>query len=229
MKCLFCGDDERVEIFEVYASGEFQLDTCCEGMSDSCNEFLSEDPKAAARWLETLGHGGYEAPVVGGLRRVIEDDGQLLLDHNLSLVPVRWAAAKAFIAQHHRHCAPPAGWKFGQAIMNGGQCIAVASVGRPVARGFDAAKVIEVNRLCVRTDVPAGFVWNACSKLYGWAAREAKKRGFHKIITYTLESEDGTTLTAAGWKIDGRVAGRKRGWRNGVPIAPKTRWARELR
>lgn len=226
--CPHCGDAERVEVFDYFASGEFMLDTCCEGMRDAANEYLAEDPKAAALWLESLGHDGDDTPVLRNLRRVIDDDGQLLLDHNLVVVPVTLTVAKAFVLEHHRHCPPPAGWRFGAAVMNGAQMIAVVCVGRPVARALDHTKVVEVNRLCVRTDVPTGYVWNACSLLYGWAAREAKKRGFARVITYTLDTEPGTSLKAAGWLHDGSVQGRKRGWRTGLPTTDKTRWARDL-
>lgn len=233
--CTHCGDDELCELFEIYASGEFQIETCCLGMHEAVNEYLAElDPKEAARWLETLGHGGDVAPVLPvlrpeGLRRVIDDDGQFLLDCNLRVVDVTLREAKAFVAEHHRHCPPPVSWRFGAAVMNGSQRIAVICVGRPVARAFDHTRIVEVNRLCVRVDVPPGFVWNACSLLYGWAAREAKRRGFSRVITYTLEHEPGTTLKAAGWSQDGKTRARAKGWRTGVPIAPKTRWTRELR
>jgi hypothetical protein len=232
MQCLYCGDEERVEVFEYWSSGEFLLDTCCEGMRDAAHEFLAEDPKAAAAWLETLGHGGDAEPVLQDLRRVIDNDGQLLLDHNLRIVPVSWAQAKAFVLEHHRHCPPPAGWRFGAGVMNGSQLIAVVLVGRPVARMLDPKKVLEVNRLCVRTDVAPGFVWNACSMLYGWAAREAKARGFERVVTYVMEHEAGVTLKAAGWKIDGEVKGRSwnapsRPRQDRTAIVNKVRWTRE--
>jgi hypothetical protein len=36
--------------------------------------------------------------------------------------------------------------------------------------------------------------WNACSVLYGAAAREAKRRSFQKIITYVFASDVDTSL-----------------------------------
>jgi hypothetical protein len=240
--CIHCGEPERVEILEVYADGTFQLATCCEGMHEAAAEFLAEDPKAAARWISSLGHDGDDTPILpalqpAGLRRVINVDGQLLLDYQLEVIPVSWAQAREFIAQHHEHCAAPVGWRFGAAVRNGHQVIGVITVGNPVARAFAGRGVVEVNRLCVRRDIASGLAWNACSLLYGWAAREAKRRGFWRVITYTLNSEPGITLRAAGWSVDVQVPARRTGWDTATrrrdasrtPNVGKTRWARELR
>lgn len=229
--CLYCGEEERCEIFEVWADGNFMLDTCCEGMRDAVSEHLAEDPKAAAKWM--AGELRLEELCGRSLRRVIDDSGHLMLDWNLEVVPVSQAVAKAFVLEHHRHCPPPAGWRFGAGVRNGGQLVGVVMVGRPVARAIDQHQVVEVNRLCVRTDIPQGMTWNACSLLYGWAAREAKRRGFKRVITYTMADEPGTTLKAAGWAVDGTV--RPKSW--STPARPrlaksariaKTRWCREL-
>ena len=40
---------------------------------------------------------------------------------------------------------------------------------------------------------------NACSFLYGNAARIARLMGFRRIITYTLDNESGASLRAVGW------------------------------
>lgn len=76
--------------------------------------------------------------------------------------------------------------------------------------GFAAPVVTaEVNRLCVTASAEhPGLVWNACSMLYGAAAREARRRGFARIITYTLQTEPGDTLKAAGWQTVAPVRGR---------------------
>lgn len=232
--CPHCRELERVELLEVWADGAFMLDCCCEGMHDAVNEYLAEDPKAAAAWMSgELGVDG----ILGRLRRVVDNGaGSLVLDWNLELVPIAWAEAKAFVARHHRHCRPPAGWRYGAGIMNGGILVGVICVGRPVARALNHTKIVEVNRLCIREDVPAALVWNACSMAYGWAAREAKRRGFETILTYTLESEPGVTLRAAGWRPAGAVRASSRGWDRGArsrdasktPNVAKVRWVREL-
>ena len=65
--------------------------------------------------------------------------------------------------------------------------------------------------------------------LYGACRRAAKALGYARIITYTLESEPGTSLYAAGWK---RVAVTKGGsWdrpsrprMDEHPLEPKVLW-----
>ena len=79
----------------------------------------------------------------------------------------------------------------------------VAIVGRPVSRYLDDGLTLEVNRLCTTGEQ------NACSMLYGAAARAAKAMGYHKIITYTLDSEPGTSLRAAGWTCAGPAGGER--------------------
>jgi len=80
--------------------------------------------------------------------------------------------------------------------------VGVAIVGRPVSRYLDNGLTLEVNRLCTTGEK------NACSMLYASAARAAKAMGYRKIITYTLDSEPGTSLRAAGWMC-ARPAGGK--------------------
>ena len=48
---------------------------------------------------------------------------------------------------------------------------------------------------------------NACTMLYGAACRAAKALGYRRIITYTRESEPGTSLKASNWLCDGRAGG----------------------
>ena len=233
--CFFCGEPARAEVLEVWGR-EFMLDTCCEGQHESITEFLNEDPRGAGRWLGQTGLNDLLAGARGysqGLRRVVEHDGQLLLDWNLEVVPVEWAVAREFVRVHHRHCKRPRGWRFGAGLMNGGDLIAVIVVGRPVARMLDHTRIVEVSRLCVRQDLPSELAWNACSRLYGWAAREAKSRRFERIITYTLAKEPGTTLRAAGWTPDSFTPGR--GWdspararEDNTPTDDKLRWTRTL-
>lgn len=250
--CVYCDARERCQIFEYFEDGAFILDTCCDGVRQDAIDILNGDPKEAAAWLSTLGHGidPWEedddridelheelcaTPIFpkGALRRVIDNGcGACVLDFNLRIVPIAWKDARAFIAKHHRHCRPPAGWRFGAAVKNGSRTIGVISVGRPVARKIDHKRVVEVNRLCIRTDIADGLAWNACSLLYGWAAREAKTRGFARIITYIRSDEDGTSVKAAGWTVDGRVRGAK--WsrrdrpRDDNEAIDKVRFAREL-
>jgi hypothetical protein len=119
----------------------------------------------------------------------------------LELTTVSFAAANAFIAEHHRHHKPVRGHKFSIGCLSDGKLAGVAIVGRPVSRHLDNGATLEVTRLC--TDGTK----NACSFLYGAAWRAAKALGYTKIITYTLESESGASLKASGWKCAGIAGG----------------------
>ena len=121
----------------------------------------------------------------------------------LSLVPVSLKDANTFVAEHHRHHKPTRGHKFSIGCASEGRLVGVAIVGRPVSRYLDDGLTLEVNRLCTTGEQ------NACSMLYGAAARAAKAMGYHKIITYTLDSEPGTSLRAAGWTCAGPAGGER--------------------
>lgn len=43
--------------------------------------------------------------------------------------------------------------------------------------------------------------------LYAAAWRAARAMGYHKLITYILDSENGASLKAAGWKCVGQAGG----------------------
>lgn len=128
---------------------------------------------------------------VGGVRGV-----------SLELTPIEFAEACAFVALHHRHHAPPQGHKFSIAASEGDQVRGVVMVGRPVARGRQDGWTLEVTRLC--TDGTR----NACSMLYAAAWRATRALGYRRLGTYTLASESGASLRAAGWRIVGEVHGR---------------------
>lgn len=145
----------------------------------------------------------------------------------LSLRPISLREACAFIRARHRHHAPPRGCKFTVGVVKGSTLVGVAVVGRPVARMADDGFTAEVTRLC--TDGTP----NACSVLYGAAARAAKAIGYRKIITYILEEEDGVSLRASGWTKERRSAGgswsrENRAREDKHPTGAKTRWARVL-
>jgi hypothetical protein len=112
----------------------------------------------------------------------------------LELQPITYSEACSFIEEHHSHHLPPQGWKFGIACNDVEQVVGVITVGRPVARHLDDGYTAEVTRCC--TD----GTQNVASKLYAAAWRAARAMGYKKLITYTLEQEDGTSLKAAGWE-----------------------------
>lgn len=115
--------------------------------------------------------------------------------------PINFADAAEFVRLHHRHHTPPQGHKFSIAAMSGDELVGVVIVGRPVSRHRDDGLTLEVTRLCTNGHQ------NACSFLYGAAARATFALGYRKIGTYILESEPGTSLVAAGWKCIGKRGG----------------------
>ncbi|BET47638.1 hypothetical protein RGQ21_26200 [Kitasatospora aureofaciens] len=113
----------------------------------------------------------------------------------LHIRPMKWKAACAYVAQHHRHHDPPQGHQFSLGVLtDDGRLVGVAIVGRPVSRNFDNGLTIEVTR--VATDGTT----NACSALYAAAWRTARSAGYRRAITYTQDGESGASLRAAGWR-----------------------------
>jgi hypothetical protein len=120
----------------------------------------------------------------------------------LEIVPVSLEEANAYVDRLHRHHGPVVGHKFSIGCARDGEIVGVVIVGRPVARGRDDGWTLEVTRLC--TDGTR----NACSLLYAAAWRAAKAMGYRRIGTYTMASEDGASLRAAGWRVVHEVRGR---------------------
>ncbi len=119
----------------------------------------------------------------------------------LEIVPMTLQEANAYVEQHHRHHGPVVGQKYSIGLSDGEKIVGVAIVGRPVSRHLDDGWTLEVNRLC--TDGTK----NACSMLYAAAWRAARAMGYKRLVTYILESENGASLRAAGWKCVGQAGG----------------------
>lgn len=142
----------------------------------------------------------------------------------LQLRPITRDDAKAFIREHHRHHGAPVGDLWRHAVHDGeGVLVAVAVVGRPVARELDDGLTVEVTRLCT-VGAP-----NACSMLYAAARRAADAKGYRRGLTYILASEydrfdgdghriGGASARAAGYRFLWRVKGRS--W--DCPSRPRT-------
>lgn len=114
----------------------------------------------------------------------------------LTIRPITLRAANRFVGDEHRHHPPTRGHKFSIAVHDeADELRGVAVAGRPVARNLDDGRTLEVLR--VATD----GCENACSALYGAVARTGIGMGYerHRILTYTLLTEPGTSLRAAGW------------------------------
>lgn len=120
----------------------------------------------------------------------------------LELVPISLKEANAFVEKHHRHHKQVTGHKFSVAAAVNGESVGVAIVCRPVSRYLDDGWTLEVNRLC--TDGTK----NACSFLYSAAWRAARNMGYKKLITYILDTENGASLKASGWKCVGKAGGK---------------------
>lgn len=120
----------------------------------------------------------------------------------LRAVPLSLAEANEFVARHHRHHKPVVGHKFSIGAALGAEIVGVCIVGRPVSRHRDDGMTLEVTRLCTNGQR------NACSFLYGCAARAAFALGYSRIGTYILKTEGGASVRAAGWKLIAETPGR---------------------
>lgn len=156
----------------------------------------------------------------------------------LNVKPISLAQANAFVIENHRHHDKVQGHKFSEGCYEGDKLVGVAVVGRPVSRYLDNGETLEVTRLC--TD----GTYNACSILYARCSRIAKDMGYKKIITYILDTENGSSLKASGWNCEEENVGggnwdckaRPReiievnlfGEKMKYPINKKRRWCKEL-
>ena len=119
----------------------------------------------------------------------------------LRLKPVSLREANEYVKQQHRHHKPVVGHKFSIGCEADGELAGVVIAGRPVSRYLDDGRTLEVTRLCTNG------TRNACSMLYAAAARAAAAMGYDRIITYTLDTENGASLRASGWTCQGQAGG----------------------
>jgi hypothetical protein len=148
----------------------------------------------------------------------------------LKVMPLTLKQANDLVASLHRHHKPAQGHRFSIGCKDETGIHGAAICGRPVARGCDPYLTLEVVRLV--TD----GTFNACSILYGAAARAAKAMGFEHIQTYLLEEESATSVKASGWQFEAWTAGGD--WnhskanagtrRTDQPMGRKQRWGRDL-
>ena len=121
---------------------------------------------------------------------------------DLELSPLTLKEARRFVDEHHRHHRAPQGGLFAVGLVREGEVVGCAIIGRPVARMNSDGYTAELTRLCVLEDVK-----NGASKLYGASWRACRSLGYRRLITYTLVSEPGTSLRAAGWREIGSAGG----------------------
>ena len=122
------------------------------------------------------------------------------------IVPITLKEAREFQDLNHRHNVGSKGHKFSIGLECEGALIGCATVGRPIARKLDDGKTAEITRVCVLEGNK-----NDNSMLYGACYRAAIAMGYQRVITYTLETESGSSLKAAGFAPDAYCKGRK-GW-----------------
>ena len=150
----------------------------------------------------------------------------------LQPIPITLREANNFVEQYHRHSKRTTrdGGKFAIGATTGEEMVGIAIVGRPVARLLDDGYTAEITRVCAREESPK----NACSFLYGRCWRIWQQMGGKRMVTYTLQTESGSSLRGAGWKIVGETnkgswdrKGRERDWQ---PIYGqlKFRWGVEV-
>lgn len=153
----------------------------------------------------------------------------------LTLVPVDLATARRYVAEHHSHNGPPVSWRFGVGVDADGEMAGVGIAGRPVARGFDPNRTLEITRVCTLGER------NACSMIYAALCRAGAALGYRQAVTYTLASECASCVKGAGFEKDAELEARAT-WDGGArhrvqtdlfgrerrPPEPKVRWHRRL-
>ena len=115
-------------------------------------------------------------------------------------VPLSRKEVSKFIKEHHRHHGMTTGYKAAIGASLNGVIVGVGIIGRPVARCYDDGWTCEINRVAV---MDAAQAKDACSFLYGALRRLGFAMGYRRVITYTLPSESGTSLRAAGYRLVG--------------------------
>ena len=117
----------------------------------------------------------------------------------MNIQPCTLRQANEYLKLFHRHSKKVAGCKFSICAYKDNKLVGVAIVGRPVARKLDDGLTGEILRTCTDgTKNVNSFLYGACQRIW-------KEMGGSKIITYTLDTESGISLRAAGFVI-ARVA-----------------------
>ena len=117
----------------------------------------------------------------------------------MKVIPITLREANTFVDEHHRHHKATQGCKFALGLLNGETLCGVAICGRPVSRYLDNGLTLEITRLC--TDGTP----NACSKLYSSCVKVARAMGYEKVVTYILQSENGSSLKASNFVCEGKA------------------------
>jgi hypothetical protein len=126
----------------------------------------------------------------------------------LTLIPLDLEEANFFVKAFHRHNGPVQGHKFSLGAVENGEIVGVAIIGRPLARGNQDGRTLEIARLCVKPNRPRVIDSKGrehadptISFLEGKAVKAILALGYKRVTTYTLKSESGAALRAAGFRI----------------------------
>ena len=144
----------------------------------------------------------------------------------LSCIPLTLKDANKFVKEFHRHNKDCRGHRFSIGAIYKDELVGVAIIGRPIARKLDQKLIAEVLRNCVKPDAPKG----TCSFLYSKAIQVWQVLGGKKVITYTLETEKGSSLKAVSFKDVSKSPVFKYGWTNrNNRVLPDTQKIRKIR
>lgn len=119
----------------------------------------------------------------------------------VSVVPMSLSDANEYVKRTHRHHKPLSFGLFAIGAARDEEIVGCVIVARPSARMNEDGWTCEVARLA------SDGTKNVCSMLYAAAWRAARAMGYRRLITYTLATEPGTSLRAAGMKEVGRAGG----------------------
>ena len=115
------------------------------------------------------------------------------------------AMANGMIHDQHRHNdATRRGVKLAVGLACEDRVVGVALLSVPTAPEQMDGLTLEVKRVCVADGHP-----NANSMLYGAMWRATEALGYHRLLTYTLANESGSSLRAVSFRPSGEVAASK--------------------
>jgi hypothetical protein len=144
----------------------------------------------------------------------------------IRVVPCTVSAAKRWVKATHRHLPDLNGALFAAALEQDGALVGVACASSG-PRVWNGTGRLVISRVAVAD------CKNGCSALYGALCRAGKALGYREAWTYTLPTEPGTSLRAAGFTDQGVTDGGE--WNRpsrARPAAkhpePKRRWRRVL-
>lgn len=153
------------------------------------------------------------------------------MTERLWLRPITVKAATSWCVTIHRHLRRElAGARFAVSVVDATGAL------RGVGLVTSGPRVWEGTGRCNIARIGTDGVKNGCSMLYGALCRAAQALGYREAWTYTLPSEPGTSLRAAGFMEEGMTAGGEhdrpnqtnRRRRAAEQPQPKRRWRRIL-